>query len=314
MTQPQPKPWLILLAFAAVYIIWGSTYLAALLGLASIPPFLMASLRFLIAGILLFGYCLLKGDSKLTARDLGRNALSGVLMLFGGTVSVIWAEQYMPSGLAAILVTTLPFWFVILDRRQWRHYFANWMIPSGVVIGFAGVVLLLAQPGQTAQLLQSSGQFWVSVGVLLTGGIFWTFGSLYAKYKPASSSTVLNGSFQLLSAGTFSGLVSLLSGELTDFQFDQVLLKSWLALVYMIAMGSIVTYLAYLWLLKVRPPAVVSTYAYVNPVIAVLLGGLFANESISVRQLLALVVILTGVLLVNLPNYQRIRKPVGAKV
>jgi drug/metabolite transporter (DMT)-like permease len=314
MNQTTPKTWLIFLAFAAIYIIWGSTYLAALLGLASIPPFLMASMRFLIAGALLYGWCLLKGDSKLTTSDLGRNALSGILMLFGGTVSVIWAEQYIPSGLAAILATTLPFWFVLLDRRQWAHYFSNWMIPGGVVIGFVGVVLLLAQPGQSSQLLQSSGKFWISVGVLLTGGIFWTLGSLYAKYKPSSSSTMLNGSLQLLSAGAFSGLVSLISGELTGFQLAQVMLKSWLALAYMVFMGLIITYLAYLWLLKVRSPAVVSTYAYVNPVIAVLLGVLFANESISVRQLLALVVILVGVLLVNLPNYQRLEKPAGAKV
>ncbi|GAB3325752.1 EamA family transporter [Larkinella ripae] len=313
MKQEKPRPILILLAFAAIYIIWGSTYLAALLGLASIPPFLLASLRFFIAGLLLISYCALKGEANLTRQSLSRNALSGILMLFGGTVSVIWAEQFIPSGLAAILVTTLPFWFVLLDRRQWPHYFANWLIPGGLVIGFAGVILLLAQPGQTSQLLQSAGKYWISVGVLLTGGIFWTVGSLYAKYKPSSSSTTLNGSIQLIAAGLFSGLVSLFSGELSGFDFGQITLKSWLALGYMILMGSIVTYLAYLWLLKVRPPAVVSTYAYVNPVIAVLLGWWFANEAISVRQLLALGVILMGVLLVNLPNYRAAQKPSGAK-
>lgn len=312
MTQ-QPKPVPVLLAFAAIYIIWGSTYLAALFGLATIPPFLMSGMRFFIAGILLFGYNLVQGDVKLTRQLLGRNALSGILMLFGGTVSVIWAEQFIPSGLAAILVTTLPFWFVILDHRQWATYFAHWMIPVGLLIGFGGVILLVIQPGQTTQLLQSTEKFWLSVAVLLIGGIFWTIGSLYAKYKPSSSSTLLNGSLQLISAGLFSGMVSLISGELGGFQFAQVTTKSWLGLVYMIIMGSIIAYLAYLWLLKVRPPAIVSTYAYVNPVIAVLLGWLFANESISGRQVLALAVILAGVLLVNLPNYKNTQKPVGAK-
>lgn len=309
MSPTPPKPLAVLLAFAAVYIIWGSTYLAALIGLETIPPFLMASLRFLIAGLLLYGWCLVKGEANLSGQVLGRNALSGILMLFGGTVSVIWAEQFIPSGLAAILVTTMPFWFVLLDRRQWAVYFASWMIPGGLVVGFIGVLLLLVEPGQTAQLMPATGNYGLSIGVLLAGGIFWTVGSLYAKYKPSSSSTTLNGSIQLLAAGSFSGLTSLVSGELENFQFAQVTQKSWLALAYMILMGSIITYLAYLWLLKVRPPAIVSTYAYVNPVIAVLLGWLFANESLSGRQLLALAVILVGVLLVNLPKYRTVPKP-----
>ncbi|GAB3920682.1 EamA family transporter [Larkinella terrae] len=311
--KEQPKPILVFLAFAAIYIIWGSTYLAALFGLATIPPFLMSGMRFFTAGVLLFGWNLTQGKINLTAQVLGRNALSGILMLFGGTVSVIWAEQHIPSGLAAILVTSLPFWFVLLDRRQWPTYFSNWMIPLGLVIGFAGVVLLVIQPGKTASALPSTGKFWISVAVLLVGGIFWTLGSLYAKYKPSSSSTLLNGSLQLISAGLFCGLVSLIAGELSGFELARVTTKSWLGLIYMIVMGSIITYLAYLWLLKVRPPAIVSTYAYVNPVIAVLLGWLFANESISGRQLVALAVILMGVLLVNLPNYKGIQKPVRAK-
>ncbi|MFD1142923.1 EamA family transporter [Larkinella insperata] len=309
MSQTPPKPLPVLLAFTAIYIIWGSTYLAALLGLESIPPFLMASLRFLIAGLLLYGWCLVKGEARLTAQTVSRNALSGILMLFGGTVSVIWAEQYIPSGLAAILVTTMPFWFVLLDRRQWATYFASWLIPGGLVIGFVGVVLLLAQPEQTAPVRSPDGHYGLSIVVLLAGGIFWTVGSLFAKYKPSTASNTFNGSLQLLAAGSFSGLASLISGELATFQPAAVTPTSWLALVYMIVMGSIVTYLAYLWLLKVRPPAIVSTYAYVNPVIAVLLGWLFANESLSGRQLLALVVILAGVLLVNLPKYRVVPKP-----
>ncbi|MGV3560848.1 EamA family transporter [Larkinella arboricola] len=314
MSETSPKPLAVLLAFAAVYIIWGSTYLAALLGLESIPPFLMASMRFLLAGLLLYGWCLMKGEAKLTAQTVGRNALSGILMLFGGTVSVIWAEQFIPSGLAAILVTTMPFWFVLLDRRQWSVYFASWLIPGGLVIGFIGVILLLAQPGQTVLVRPPNGQYWLSIGVLLLGGIFWTVGSLYAKYRPSSASNTFNGSLQLLAAGSFSGLTSLVSGELAGFRFEEVTLKSWLALVYMILMGSILTYLAYLWLLKVRPPAIVSTYAYVNPVIAVLLGWLFANESLSGRQLLALAVILVGVLLVNLPKYRAVAKSSEATI
>ncbi|WP_128543930.1 EamA family transporter [Larkinella soli] len=313
MKPPKENQLLVILAFAAVYIIWGSTYLAVLLGLETMPPFMMAGLRFFLAGALLFAWCLMAGEPRPSVGVVGRNALGGILMLFGGTGSVIWAEQYIPSGLAAIIVTSLPFWFVILDRRQWSNYFANLLIPAGLLIGFTGVVLLLTKPEQTGGLFSGTDQYWTAMAVLIAGGISWTVGSLYAKYQTLSPSTLVNGSLQLLAAGLFSGLVSGLAGEWTGFHPEEVSLKTWLALGYMIVFGSIIAFLAYLWLLKVRPPAVVSTYAYVNPVIAVMLGWLFAHEPVSTRQMVALGIILLGVLLVNLPKYRQLGRSVPAK-
>src|SRR6266487_895878 len=135
--------WKIILAFAAIYVIWGSTYLALLICVQSMPPFILSAMRFTLAGILLYAHCLLKGEPQPDFSSLQKNALCGILMLFGGTGSVAWAEQYLPSSLAAIIVTTLPFWFVLLDKKQWSFYFSNKLIIAGLVIGFIGVAVLV---------------------------------------------------------------------------------------------------------------------------------------------------------------------------
>ncbi|WP_234734474.1 EamA family transporter [Tellurirhabdus bombi] len=293
----------ILAAFAAIYIIWGSTYLAALIGLGSFPPLLMAGLRFSSAGLILLVWCLVKGETLPSANFVRKNALGGILMLVGGTGSVIWAEQYIPSGMAAILVASLPFWFVLLDRHQWATYFSNKLIIGGLLLGFAGILLLFGF-NSTPQTTSRAGMQMVSIVVLVLGSIAWVVGSLYTKYQPSTGSTTMNASLQLLAAGPFSLLLSGILGEFNGFAIGAVSVNAWLALAYMTIMGSLVAYLAYIYLLQVRPPAQVGTYAYVNPVIAVLLGWQFANEPITSQQLLALSMILCGVLLVNLPKYQ----------
>src|SRR5262249_40556001 len=133
----------IFLAFSAIYIIWGSTYIALLIGVKSMPPFVLSGLRFTLAGIILYGYCLWRGEARPDFASLRKNAICGVLMLFGGAGSVAWAEQYLPSSLAAIIVTTLPFWFVLLDKKQWAFYFSNKLIIGGLLIGFIGVAVLV---------------------------------------------------------------------------------------------------------------------------------------------------------------------------
>jgi drug/metabolite transporter (DMT)-like permease len=305
-TQTQPlalsTSWTVVLAFAAIYLIWGSTYIAALIGLESLPPFLMASLRFFIAGGLLFGWCRMRGERVDIRMAIPRNALAGTLMLGGGTGSVIWAEQYLPTGLAAILVTTLPLWFVVLDRPQWATYRTAKLRLVGLLLGFGGILLLFSEDPAAFVSQAKASMYWPSVAVILTGTICWAVGSLYSRYRTAPGSTILNAAIQLLAASLFCALVSWLLGEWSGFSFDQVTVRTWTALVYMIVFGSIVAYLSYLWLLQVRPPTVVGTYAYVNPVVAVLLGWALANEVITGRQIAALAVILVGVLLVNRPS------------
>src|SRR5882757_2472092 len=174
--------WIVGLAFAAVYIIWGSTYLAILLGLKGLPPLLLCAFRFLLAGILLFGWCLWQGEKFPAQNSIRINSLCGILMLFGGVGSVSWAEQYISSSLAAVIVTALPFWFVIFDRKKWSFYFSNKFIIGGLVLGFAGVILLLGFENSPHQAIHKTGNQLAASLIILAGGIAWACGSLYSKY------------------------------------------------------------------------------------------------------------------------------------
>ena len=290
----------VIFAFAAIYIIWGSTYLAILFAIESIPPFLMSAFRFLGAGLILYVWKTCRGEQQPDFSSFGKNAIYGTLMLVGGTVSVTWAEQYISSSIAAIIVTAVPFWFIVLDKRQWSFYFSNKIIITGLFLGLVGVVMLVAFNRHDRPDSLVSGKQWLGALAIILGSIAWTSGSLLSKYKPANNSVVMNASIQLLAAGFFCTMVSIFSGEARNFYFVNVTFDAWLSLFYLMIMGSLVAYLSYLWLLKIRPAAVVSSYVYVNPIVALLLGTLIARERITGLHLSALVIILTGVLFVNM--------------
>jgi drug/metabolite transporter (DMT)-like permease len=298
----------ILLAFASIYIIWGSTYVALRFGIETVPPFLLSSVRFFIASILLFGYCLLRRIQLPDIKSILNNSASGILMLGGGTVSVAWAEQYVSSSTAAIMVTLLPFWFVLLDKRQWNYYFSNKIILAGLVLGFAGVVLLTNFSDTDTTGLNKPGHAAFGIIAILAGGIAWTTGSLISKYKTINSPLLINGSIQFFATFIVCLIMSFATGELKTFSFQQVSAESITALFYLILMGSLVAYLSYIYLLNVLPAVQVSTYVYVNPVIAVMLGVIFAGEQVSLAEACALAVILLGVLLVNVPKYYAWKK------
>ncbi len=300
MAQPsvaKPSRVLIVAAFFALYTIWGSTYLGIRLAIESIPPFIMIGSRFLIAGLLLLVYCLVKGEKLPTKKALVSIGFGGVLMLFIGNGAVTFAEQYLPSGLAAIVVATVPLWFVVLDKHQWAYYFANRWIIIGILVGFAGVLLLFAGKG-TLDFFSDKMKL-LSFFVLLAGSIGWAIGSLYSKYRQANATVTMKAAVQMLAAGIFSLITAFITNEQQGFAVSQVTVQSWLALLYLIVMGSLVAYMSYVWLLNVLPPSIVGTYAYVNPVVAVFLGYLVLDEVITSQQVLALAVILIGVILVN---------------
>ena len=298
----------ILLAFAAIYIVWGSTYVALRFGIKTIPPFLLSAIRFAVASLLLFAYCLLKRKSFPDFKSFISNSVCGVLMLGGGTVSVAWGEQYVPSSTAAIIVTFLPFWFVLLDKKQWSYYFSNKIILVGLLLGFIGVMLLTNFSHTDTSGLNRPGHAAFGVIAILLGGIAWTTGSLISKYTVTNTSLLMNGTIQLFATSVVCFLVSSLTGELKTFLVEQVSSQSMFALLYLIFMGSLVAYLSYIWLLNERPAVQVSTYVYINPLIAVLLGVIFAGEQMSVAEMLSLLIILSGVLLVNVPKYYALRK------
>ena len=299
----EPPKLLIIAAFTALFIVWGSTYLGIMLAIKSIPPFFMLGTRFLIAGILLYLWCLIKGEKAPSLRLFGSVGVGGFLMLFMGNGAVTWSEQYLPSGLAAIIVATVPLWFVLLDKRQWKFNFSNKLIIFGIVVGFAGVLLLFSGKG-TSGLIDNKLKL-ISFFVLMIGTIGWATGSLYSKYKEADVTVTMKAAVQMIAAGLTAFLAGLISNEQKNFLVSNVSLQSALALLYLIIIGSLVTYMAYIWLLSVRPPALVGTYAYVNPVVAVFLGWLIAGEAITRQQIIALIVILAGVILVNFAKEQK---------
>ncbi len=292
----QPSRLLIIAAFAALYLIWGSTYLSIRIAIETIPPFFLVGSRFLIAGLLLFVWCLIRKQKVPAFSSCAIIAASGVLMLFVGNGAVTFAEQYLPSGLAAIVVATVPLWFVILDRQQWSFHFSNRLIVWGIVIGFLGVLLLFAGSG-TINLNDHLKV--LSFFVLIAGSIGWAIGSLISKYQKTDAAVTMKAAIQMLAAGIVSMIGGLLANEQSAFHWSQVTGASFGALLYLIIMGSLVAYMSYIWLLSVFPPSIVGTYAYVNPVVAVFLGWLIVDEAITRQQVIALLVILCGVILVN---------------
>ena len=296
--QNQTSKSLVIAAFAAIYLIWGSTYLSILLAIRTIPPLLMAGARFGSAGILMLIWALLKKERLPGMRSLAKIAFSGILLLFMGNGVVTWVEQYLPSGLVAIFVAAVPLWFVVLDRRQWNFYFSNRQLILGLCIGFAGVILLFA--GKSAAGLFADRVKLVSLLALVGGTICWTIGSLFSKYQEMEGSTTMKVAVQMIAAGLAFFVVAFIIREPDHFRLAQVSRSSIWALLYLVVMGSLVAYLAYMWLLSVRPASLVGTYAYVNPVVAVFLGWLFAGESISTQQTIGLGVVLAGLLVVNI--------------
>ena len=295
---------LIIAAFATLYIIWGSTYLGIKYAIETIPPFFMAGARFLIAALLLLIWCIIKKEKIPSLKSIAIISLAGILMLFVGNAAVVYAEQYLPSGLVAILVATVPLWFVILDKRQWAFHFSNKLIIAGLLIGFAGVMMLFAGKGSTG--ITGSKMKIISFFVLIIGSVGWAIGSLYSKYRKTDGSTMVKVAIQMLAAGIVALIAGFIANEQQGFKISHVSSTSILAVAYLITLGSLVAFIAYIWLLSVRPPSLVGTYAYVNPVVAVFLGWLLAGEVITKQQIVALSIVLIGVLLVN---FSKEKKP-----
>ena len=313
MSSPTNKPvsaLRVVVAFAIVYIVWGSTYFFIRLSVLHIPPMLVGCMRFLIAGILMLLWCEITGERVFVWKDMKPAIVSGLLLLFFGNGALIWSEQYLPSSLAAILLASGPIWFVVLDRRKWRENFRSKETILGLLVGFAGVILLFGErlfhSISPTSGVAAVGANWQAIAllVLLLGSICWAAGSLYAKYKSSGNSNSVNAGWQMLAAGVAFIPASLIRGEWAHFHWQDVPLSSWLSIFYLVTMGSLAGYSAFVWLLQVRSATQVSTHAYVNPVVAVLLGALFANEKMSPMQLLGLAIILISVLLINLAKYR----------
>ena len=300
---PTASSALVILAFATVYIVWGSTYFFIQMAMSGFPPLLLGAIRFLVAGTLLLGWCLSQGDRIVIKSSLITSAIVGILLLVVGNGVVIWVEQTLPSALAAILVSSAPIWFVLLDKPNWGINFKSKATIGGLIIGFIGVIVLFGEQLSDLFAGNTDKSKLIGMGLLVIGSIAWSSGSLYSKHHPSEGSPTVNVAWQMIIAGLVFLPGSLLNDEFTRVQWAQIPTQAWLALGYLVLFGSIAAYSAYVWLLQVRPATQVSTYAYVNPVIAVILGVLFAHEPISLLQITGLVIILGSVLLINLSKY-----------
>ena len=298
------SPFMVILAFAIVYIVWGSTYFFIMKAMNGFPPFLLGAVRFILAGIILLGWSMFRGEEIFVLKNIKHAAISGVLLLFIGTGAVIWVEQYLPSAVVAIMVSSSPVWFVLLDKRNWAQNLRSKATIAGLIIGFAGVILLFSEKIFSAISTAGHHAELGSMALLIIGSISWAGGSLYSKYKSNKGSATVNSAWQMLGAGFAFIPCIFLHGEQQHFQWHNVPASAWLSVLYLVFLGSIAGFSAYVWLLKVRPATQVSTHAYVNPLVAVLLGVFFANESISLIQVLGLVIILASVLMINLARYR----------
>lgn len=282
------------LAFLAVYLIWGSTYLAIRFVEETLPPFFMAGTRFVIAGIILYVWARLRGASRATRPEWGRVFVVGGLMLLGGHGAVVWAEQWVPSGLTSLLIATVPLWMVFSDWMRGGSK-PNIRVAAGLGLGFAGVALLV---GGIEGLGESHVDL-IGAAVLVFGAFLWANGSLYSRSAKLPSSPLLATAMEMMAGGMLLLLASLITGEWMRLRLDQVSLHSMVSWVYLIVFGSLVGFTSYIWLLKATTTAKVSTYAYVNPIVAMVLGWAMANEALTLRNILAAVIILTSVAVIT---------------
>jgi len=294
---PEPRG-RVLLAFAIVYVVWGSTYLAIRFAVETLPPFLMAGVRFLAAGGALYAWVRLRGGQRPSPADWRTSAVAGLLLLFGGNGALVWAEQRVASGIAALLVATLPVWMVLLDWLRPGGTRPRAGVFAGLALGLVGLALLVG-PSTLAGGRGDGGVDLTGAAVLMLGSVSWAAGSIFLKRAPRATSATLSNSIQMLAGGAALALVGLAVGEAGRLHAEAMTPRALLSLAYLAVFGSLVAFTAYTYILRASTPAKVATYAYVNPVVAVLLGWAFANEPITARTLVAAAVILAGVAIIT---------------
>ena len=293
MTSQQPSKLKIISAFIAVYFVWGTTYLAIKYAIETIPPFMMMGMRSLIAGVVLYTWGRLRGDGNATRKELPSLILIGSLFFLIGHGALAWAQQTVPSGVAALLVASEPIIIALFEPLFTMEGRVQKRTVIGMFIGICGIAVLVVPQGLDfgkANLLGSFG--------ILIGASSWASGAIYSRVAKLPRSPLITGGLQLLFGGVLLILMSFILGEWSDFRFSQVQVRSWLGLAYLILFGSIITFSAYTWLLTVISATRISTHTFINPVVAVLVGWAFAGEKLTKEMLIAAILIIIAVYLV----------------
>ena len=284
------------LALIAVYIVWGSTYLAIRFTVETIPPFISAGMRFLVSGTILYIWQRAAGVPAPTKKEWSSASIIGLLLLLGGNGLLVWGETRIPSGIASLFIATVPLWMVVIDAFRPHGVKPNGWVWLGVLVGLVGIALL-ANPWQTHTTSPAFDP--LGIGVLIFASLSWSVGSLYSRHAPLPKAPLIGTGMEMLagSAGLF--ILGSILGEWGQFHLASISLRSLGGLAYLIVFGSMIGFVAYTWLLRNAPTHIVTTYAYVNPVVAIVLGSFIGREPLETLEMISAAIIIAGVVLIT---------------
>jgi drug/metabolite transporter (DMT)-like permease len=300
-----PRAWKVLLAFAIIYFVWGSTFLAIRIGVQEVPPFLLAGMRFVIAGIVLFAWMRAKGTAFPTRREWRSVGLLAVLFFVLDYGLVFWAEVRVPSGITAVMMAMIPAFMAVSEILILRTQRLTFRLGAALLVGLGGVAVLVSRSASFGDApINTFGAV-----ALLVASISWAMGSALTRKLPLPSNKAMSSGAQMLVGGVLLTLTAASLGELRGFRIQAVSERAWIALAYLIVAGSIVAFTAYVWLIHHESPTKVGTYAYVNPVVAVVLGYLFAGEALGLRTVLGTALVLVSVVVITTARAKKVVNP-----
>lgn len=303
MEHRAQRTWKTLLAFAIIYFVWGSTFLAIRVGVREVPPFLLAAMRFLIAGVILYGWMLAHGESSPSTREWMSALLLAVLIFVLDYGLLFWAEQRVPSGIAAVMMATIPVFMALSEIVILRTQTLTLRLAFALLIGVAGVAVLMSHSLNLGGApIDVRGAL-----ALIVAAMSWSLASALTRKLALPASKIMSSGAQMLAGGVLLGVTAAVLGEFHNFDPSSVSRGAWLSLLYLIAAGSIVAFTAYVWLIHHESPTKVGTYAYVNPVVAVLAGYFFGGESLDLRTIVGTLLVLVSVIVITT---MRAKKPV----
>jgi drug/metabolite transporter (DMT)-like permease len=294
-TAARPASWKILLAFAVIYFVWGSTFLAIRVGVHEVPPFLLAAIRFSVSGIVLYGWMRLKGTPSPSRREWAGATLLGTLIFLVDYGCLFWAEQRVPSGIAAVVLATIPVFITLLEIIFLRTQRLTVRLGLALLVGLCGVAILTVHSFSFGEVpINRAGAL-----ALLVAAFTWSVATILTRRLPLPASKPMSAAAQMITGGVQLLILATVSGEFVGFRVQAVSWNAWFALTYLIVAGSIVGFTAYVWLLHHESPTKVGTYAYVNPVVAVVLGYFLGGEAVGPRTLVGALCVLASVITIT---------------
>ena len=295
MTAIMQPRWKVLLAFAIIYFIWGSTFLAIRVGVREVPPFLLAAMRFLIAGLALYAWMRLKGTPSPTTREWSSATFLALLIFVFDYGLLFWAERRVPSGIAAVMLATIPVFMAIAEIVFLRTQRLTWRLAVALLVGLGGIAVLVGP----AVSMNDAPVDTAGAIALIVAAISWSVAAALSRKLPLPAAKAMSSGAQMLSGGVLLLLAAALLGEFRGFRAQAVSLEAWLSLAYLIVAGSIIAFTAYVWLIHHESPTKVGTYAYVNPVVAVVIGHFLGGESLGPRTIVGTLLVLVSVVVIT---------------